>query len=119
MSHEEVSALLDATMGTLHADITNETPQTGTSILDQWLGQLGATANADALTKAMEQLKTQLKSDQPNAEQLSGVLNELSKKTSEFSVNMGSDGDVAIRLESVASALRELAGQVGNGESGM
>ncbi len=117
MSHEDVSALLDATMGTLHADITNETPQTGTGILDQWLDQLREAANADTLVHAMERLKTQLKSDQFNAGELSGVLNEVSEKTSEFSANMGSDGDVAIRLESVASALRELAGQIGNGES--
>ena len=114
MSHEEVSTLLDATMGTLHADITNETPQTGTGILDQWLDQLREAANADALVNTMERLKTQLKSDQFNAKELSGVLDEVSKKTSEFSANMGSDGDIAIRLEAVASALRELAGQIGN-----
>lgn len=119
MSHEDVSALLDATMGTLHADITNETPQTGTGILDQWLNQLREAANADALVNVMERLKTQLKSRQFDAKELSEVLNEVSEKTSEFSVNMGSDGDVAIRLEGVASALRELAGQVGNGESVM
>lgn len=116
MSHEDASALLDATMGTLHADITNETPQTGTGILDQWLDQLRDAANADALVNAMERLKTQLKSDQFDASELSGMLNEVSERTSEFSVNMGSDGDVAIRLESVASALRELAGQINNSE---
>lgn len=112
ISHEEASTLLDATMGTLHADITNETPQSGSGILDQWLDQLRETANADALINAMEQVKTRLESDQFRSSELAELLNKLSEHTSEFSANMGSDGDMAIRLESVASALRELAGQM-------
>ncbi len=117
MSHEEASALLDATMGTLRADITNETPQSASDILDQWLDQLRDAANADALVNTMEQVKTRLKSDQFNSSELAELLNKLSEQTSEFSANMGSDGDMAIRLEGVASALRELGGQIGNGES--
>ena len=116
MSHEDASDLLDATMGTLHADITNETPQTGTGVLDQWLDQLRPADNATALVNIMERLKTQLESDQFQAKELGNLLNELSEKTSEFSANMGSDGDMAIRLEGVASALRELGGQIGNGK---
>lgn len=112
ISHEEASDLLDATMGTLHADITNETPQSGSGILDQWLNHLRETANADELVSTMEQVKTRLKSDQFSGSELAELLKKLSEHTSAFSANMGSDGDMAIRLESVASALSELAGQM-------
>ncbi|RYC68944.1 MULTISPECIES: hypothetical protein [Spirosoma] len=114
LNHEESTDLLDSTMGVLEADVTNETPQSGTGVIDQWLEQLRQTDNATEIADTLERVKTQLKSDQINTSELSGLLQTLATQTTEFSTLMGSEGDIAPRLEGLSSALRSLAGQIGN-----
>lgn len=114
LSHEESTTLLDATMRILESDITNETPQTGTGVVDQWLDELRKAENADDIADTLERVKTQLKSDQINASELSQLLETLATQTTEFSTLMGSEGDIAPRLEGLSSALRSLAGQLSN-----
>lgn len=114
LNHEESTDLLDSTMDVLETDVTNETPQTGTGIIDQWLEQLRQAENARDIADTLERVKTQLRSDQINAGELSGLLETLATQTTEFSTRMGSEGDIAPRLEGLSSALRSLAGQIGN-----
>ena len=99
-------------MEVLEADLTNATPQNGTGVIDQWLVQLSQAENATQITDTLEQVKTQLKSDQINAGELSQLLETLATQTAEFSTNMGSEGDIAPRLEGLSSALRSMAGQL-------
>lgn len=112
LNHEESTTLLDSTMTILEGDLNKETPQSGLGVIDQWLEQLHKTDNAKEITNTLEQVKTQLKSDQINSGELSQLLNTLATQTSEFSTLMGSEGDIAPRLEGLASALKTLAGQV-------
>ncbi|WP_420147799.1 hypothetical protein [Spirosoma sp.] len=112
LNHEKSTELLDSTMTVLEGDLTNETPQSGKGVIDQWLAQLRQAENATDITNTLEQVKTQLESDQINGGELSDLLNTLATQTVEFSTRMGSEGDIAPRLEGLASALRSLAGQV-------
>lgn len=114
ISHEQSTDLLDATMSALEATGTDSTPQSGTGIIDQWLVQLRPVENATEIVDLLEHVKTQLKSDQIDSNELSQLLETLATQTTEFSTMMGSEGDIAPRLEAVASALRSLAGQLGN-----
>ncbi|AUD03350.1 hypothetical protein [Spirosoma pollinicola] len=113
-THEESTTLLDSTMDVLEGDLASKTPQSGTGILDQWLAELNKAENAKDISSTLEQLKTQLKSDQINTDELVQVLETLATQTAEFSTMMGSEGDIAPRLEGLAATLRSLAGQVGN-----
>ena len=92
--------------------MTNSTPQSGLGVIDRWLAQLRKVENATELVNTLEQVKTQLESDEITTDELSQLLNTLATQTAEFSTLMGSEGDIAPRLEGVASALRSLAGQV-------
>ncbi len=92
----------------------NSTPQSGTGIIDQWLVELNQVENATEITDLLERVKTQLKSDQIDAKELSQLIETLATQTTEFSTLMGSEGDIAPRLEGLASALRSLSGQLGN-----
>ena len=114
ISHEQSTELLDATMVVLEGDTTSITPQSGTGIIDQWLVELRQVENATEITDLLERVKTQLKSEQINAAELGQLLEVLATQTTEFSTLMGSEGDIAPRLEAVSSALRSLAGQLGN-----
>lgn len=114
ISHEQSTELLDATMTVLEDDGVGSTPQSGTGIIDQWLVQLRPVENATELVNLLERVKTQLRSDQLDATELSQLMETLATQTTEFSTLMGSEGDIAPRLEAVASALRSMAGQLGN-----
>lgn len=114
LNHEKSTDLLDSTMDVLEADVTNETPQNSTGIIDQWLEQLRKAENAGDISDTLERVKNQLKSGQINAPELSELLNTLATQTAEFSTLMGSEGDIAYRLEGLSSALRSLAGQLNN-----
>jgi uncharacterized phage infection (PIP) family protein YhgE len=114
LTHEESSELLDSTMHVLEREGGPETPQSGLGVIDQWLAQLRQAENAKDLTNTLEQVKTQLESDEVNTNELIQLLDTLATQTTEFSTFMGSEGDMATRLEAVSSALQTLAGQLGN-----
>ncbi|QHV94521.1 hypothetical protein [Spirosoma endbachense] len=114
LSHEESTDLLDSTMSVLGTDFTTSTPQSGTGVIDEWLVELRKAENATEITTTLEQVKTELESGQINTTELSQLFNRLATQTVEFSTLMGSEGDIAPRLEGLSSALRSLAGQLGN-----
>ena len=114
ISHEQSTELLDATMVALEETGADSTPQSGTGIIDQWLVELNQVENATGIADLLERVKTQLKSDQIDAKELSQLIETLATQTTEFSTLMGSEGDIAPRLEGLASALRSLSGQLGN-----
>ena len=118
ISHEQSTELLDATMAVLEENGDNATPQSGTGIIDQWLIQLRPVENATEIADLLEQVKIQLSKNQINADELCDLLSTLSTKTTEFSTLMGSEGDIAPRLEAVASSLRSLAGQLSHPQEG-
>jgi DNA repair ATPase RecN len=101
-------------MAILEGDTPVETPQSGLGILDQWLQQLHQADNATDITTSLEQVKTQLKSDQINGNELGQLLDTLATQTAEFSTLMGAEGDISSRLEGLSAALRTLAGQLSN-----
>lgn len=112
LSHEESTDLLDSTMNVVSGDLTNATPQSGTGVIDEWLVELRKAENASELTDTLEQIKTELESGQVNTPELSQLFDTLATQTLEFSTRMGSEGDIAPRLEGLSSALRSLAGQM-------
>lgn len=114
LTHEESTTLLDLTMDVLEGELAGTTPQSGLGVIDRWLNQLNKTENATDIAKTLEEVKTNLTNDQINSAALSQLLNTLATQTIEFSTLMGSEGDIAPRLDGLASALKSLAGQLGN-----
>ncbi|MBO0930910.1 hypothetical protein [Fibrella aquatilis] len=111
-SHEEASDLLDQTMDTLKPGVMDMTPQNGKGVLDQWINTLGDAENTRELTNLLQQLKTQLEAGDPNPGEMQQILTDLSTNTHEMSVSVGPEGDMATRLEALASTLQATAGQL-------
>lgn len=114
LTPEESAELLDSTMDVLEGDLTTVTPRSGLGVIDQWLEQLRQTENAKEITSTLEQVKTQLESNEIDQTELIQLFDRLARQTTEFSTMVGSEGDMAVRLEAVSSALQSLAGQLGN-----
>ena len=113
-SHEEATDLLDNTMVTLTADVSDLTPQSGKGMIDKWISTLTGPENTKDIVTLLEQLKTQLEAGQPNAGEVQKVLVDLANQTREMSVMAGPEGDIATRLEALAAALQTAGGQIGN-----
>jgi hypothetical protein len=113
-THEESSTLLDSTMDVLEGDLASLTPESGTGVIDQWLAQLNQAENTKDITSTLEQVKVQAEKNPADTGELAKLLETLARQTAEFSTLMGPEGDIATRLEALSSALRSLAGQMGN-----
>ena len=111
-NHEEATDLLDTTMVTLTAGITDLTPQSGKGVIDQWISTLSESENTKELVNLLHQLKTQLESGAPNSGELQQVLLQLSTMAQEMGINVGPEGDITTRLEALGAALQNLAGQL-------
>ena len=111
-NHEEATDLLDTTMVTLTAGITDLTPQSGKGVIDQWISTLSESENTKELVDLLQQLKTQLESGAPNSGELQQVLLQLSTMAQEMGINVGPEGDITTRLEALGAALQNLAGQL-------
>lgn len=112
LTYEAANTLLDLTMDVLEGEVAGTTPHSGKGIIDRWLDQLRQTDNATALVSSLEALKTQLESNEIRSADLSTLLTTLATQTLEFSTYLGSEGDMAIRLESLAAELKSLAGRL-------
>ena len=111
-NHEEATDLLDTTMVTLTAGITDLTPQSGKGVIDQWISTLSESENTKELVDLLQQLKTQLESGAPNSGELQQVLLQLSTMAQEMGINVGPEGDITTRLEALGAALQNVAGQL-------
>lgn len=100
-------------MAVLQADIPTLTPQTGKGVLDEWIAMIGSGENTTELVTSLESLKTQLESN-PDPKAMEEALMNLATQTREFGTTLGAEGDISTRLEALSSALRTLAGQLGN-----
>ena len=113
LSPEQSATLLDTTMDVLRTDVPTLTPQTGKGILDNWLNAVRQADNAHDLVDAMEELKTLLEAGTDPAS-IETALGKLADQTRLMSSTVGAEGELAPRLEALSSALRSLAGQLGN-----
>jgi len=101
-------------MDVLDSDPGNLTPESGTSVIDQWLVQLSKGENTKDITSTLEQVKAQAEATPVNTDELAKLLESLATQTGEFSTMMGAEGDMATRLEALSAAIRSLAGQLSN-----
>ncbi|GAB4033912.1 hypothetical protein [Spirosoma gilvum] len=111
-THEDASELLDSTMAILEGEPGSASTQDGTNVIDQWLTQLHQAENAGPIAQTLEEVKAHLLMESVNSDELCQLLNTLATQTSEFSTMMGSEGDMATRLEALSSGLKLLAGQM-------
>ncbi|GAB3985628.1 hypothetical protein GCM10028807_01290 [Spirosoma daeguense] len=112
LTHEQSTTLLDMTMDVLEGEVAGTTPQSGKGVIDSWLEQLRQTDNATEIADTLEQVKTQLESNEIRKDELADLLTMLATQTAEFSTFMGSEGDIAPRLEGLSAALKSMAGQL-------
>lgn len=114
LSHEQSTDRLDATMAVLEGEPASLAPQDGLGLIDHWLNSLREGENTREVANALEQLKNQLGSDQPNPEQLHQTIKTLAEKTKFLSTEVGPEGDLFIRLEGLVTALQQFSDKLMN-----
>ena len=113
-NHEEATDLLDTTMVTLTTEVTDLTPQSGKGVIDKWISTLSESENTTEIVELLQQLKTELESGAQNHGEVQQILLDMATHTHEMSVKVGPEGDITTRLEVLAAALQNVAGQLSN-----
>ncbi len=113
ISPEQSATMLDTTMDVLQTSVPTLTPLSGKGILDHWLDAIKQADNTHDLVDSMEELKTLLEANS-DPKSMETVLGKLADQTRLMSSTVGAEGELAPRLVALSSALRALAGQLGN-----
>lgn len=84
-------------------------PQEGMSLITDWFSSIKNNHNAGEVMEPLTQLRNELQTGAPNPSKLQQLLNQLADQTEELSQSV--DGDLPSRLTTLATALRNFAGQ--------
>lgn len=102
------STLLDATVAAFDQGQA-ASPQEGMSLITDWFSSIKNNHLTGDLLEPLTQLRDQLQTGAPDATKLQKLLTQLADLTAEAAPK--ADGDLQSRLETLATALRNFAGQ--------
>ncbi|MCK8492732.1 MULTISPECIES: hypothetical protein [Spirosoma] len=103
------TTLLDATVAAFDQGQA-ATPQEGMSLITDWFSSIKNNHSTGDLVEPLTQLHDELKTGEPNPQKLQKLLNELADKTEKAAPK--AEGDLQSRLQTLATALRNFAGQI-------
>ncbi|WP_266363870.1 hypothetical protein [Tellurirhabdus rosea] len=117
-SHSETTSLLDKTIANLSNGSVSVSAMEGTSLIDQWIQSLrqGENTRVTAMADQLEQLRQALDNPTPQSENIHDILEKLATSVAEFSADTGSEGEITTQLQSLATALRNVSGQISTAE---
>jgi hypothetical protein len=84
-------------------------PQEGMSLITNWFSSIQNSQRASDVMQPLTELRNELQGGAPDATRLQQILTQLADKTEELSAT--AEGDVPSRLTTLATALRNFAGQ--------
>jgi hypothetical protein len=102
------SALLDATVAAFDQGQA-ASPQEGMSLIADWFSSIKNNHLTGDLMEPLTQLRAELQTGAPDATKLQQLFNRLADQTEQMAPK--ADGDVQSRLQTLATALRNFAGQ--------
>jgi len=104
-----VTTLLDATVAAFDQGQATS-PQEGMSLITDWFSSIKNNHLTTNLVEPLMQLQEELQSGDPNPKQIKQLLNELADQTDKVAPK--AEGDLQLRLQTLATALRNFAGQI-------
>lgn len=106
LTHSDTSALLDKTTQQL-SQSDGLTPQSGITLIDQWVGPLGEAENTKGFARRLQELKTLLADTSPDEDAIRSIMVGLADDLTPFSAQVGSEGELPALLMGLASTLRQ------------
>ena len=103
------TTLIDATVEALFQGQT-ASPQEGLSLITDWFSSVKNSKQAGAVMQPLTELQEELQSTAPSNAKLSDLLMQLADTTEGAAET--ADGDFPSRLQTLATALRNFAGQL-------
>lgn len=103
------STLLDATVAAFDQGQA-ASPQEGMSLITDWFSSIKNNHIASDVMEPLSQLRDELQTGAPNNQRLSQLLNQLADQTETLAPK--AEGDMESRLQTLAIALRNFAGQL-------
>lgn len=108
-SGSSATTLLDATVAAFDQG-QSVSPQEGMSLITDWFSSIKSNHQTGDLMEPLTQLHTELQKGAPDNGKLQKLLSKLADLTEEAAPK--ADGDMKSRLKTLATALRNFAGQL-------
>ena len=108
-SGSSATTLLDATVAAFDQGQA-ASPQEGMSLITDWFSSIKNNHQTGDLMEPLTKLRDELQTGAPDNQKLHKLLNELADLTDEAAPK--AEGDLQSRLETLATALRNFAGQL-------
>ncbi|GAB3641632.1 hypothetical protein [Spirosoma arcticum] len=108
-SGSSATTLLDATVAAFDQGQA-ASPQEGMSLITDWFSSIKNNHQTGDLMEPLTKLRNELQTGAPDNQKLHTLLNELADLTDEAAPK--AEGDLQSRLETLATALRNFAGQL-------
>lgn len=109
MTLNDTSALLDETTVALSHPEQPAT-QVATTLIDQWIAALSEGENTQEFAGQLTELKAMLQNTPANARAVGMLMGQLAEKLTQFSTQVGSEGELPSLLMGLAAALRQAGG---------
>ena len=109
MTLNDTSALLEETTNAL-SQPEQPASETATTLIDQWIGALSEGENTQEFAGQLTELKTMLQNTPAEAGAVGPLMGKLAQKLTEFSTQVGSEGELPPLLTGLAAALRKAGG---------
>jgi len=103
------STLLDATVAAFDQGQA-ASAQEGMSLITDWFSSVKSNHLTEDIVEPLTQLHNELQSGAPEPQRLKQLLNELANETEKTAPK--AEGDMQSRLQTLATALRNFAGQI-------
>jgi len=101
---------ITSTISKLQGGSDSTTPNSGVSLIDDWLKILEDSRPASAVQQNLMQLRSLLQLSNPDTEQLKTILNNLADET--VQIAQSSDGPRVNELEEIVRSLRVFSNQL-------
>ena len=108
-SGSSATTLLDATVAAFDQGQA-ASPQEGMSLITDWFSSIKSNHQTSDIMEPLTQLHAELQTGAPDNGKLKKLMNQLADLTDQSAPK--ADGDVRSRLETLATALRNFAGQL-------
>ena len=117
-THADTTALLDNTINSLSDGLYSPAVKESANLIQQWVEVLteSESENLHDMASQLKQLDDAVASPTPDAKTIQGLMKDIAETLQIFSADTGSEGELPVQLQSLATALRNASDQLSTAE---
>jgi len=115
-THADTTELLDTTITSLSDGLYSPAVKESANLIQQWVEVLSESENTHDMADKLKRLDEAVGSQTPDVNTIQSLLKDLAEELQIFSADTGSEGEMPLQLQSLATALRHAGDQLSTAE---